>query len=501
MKPLFSKLADLNNKLLGWRTWLVLLLAAFFSAGVYLAFSAVSYRIGFPLDDFWIHQTFARNLASHFEWSFIPGQLSGGSTSPLWSALLAIGFWLKLSPYFWTFFLGGLLLFCLAGLAELAMRALFPEYRGVIPWVGLLVAFEWHLVWASVSGMETLLHALIIFSLLFLLIKQSSKWLLMGILAGVSVWVRPDGVTLLGPVIFTALFSLSTWKIRTRAIFSTIFGFAVFIFPYLLFNLVVAGTALPTTFYAKQAEYAAWQASPILLRVGTALLQVFTGPGLILLPGALIAAVWTIRRKKWGYIAAILWLVGYMGIYLVRLPAYQHGRYLMPVMPVYFFIGLVGFFQVFLDGKAKKQGWWFVKTVWSGVIAMVCAGFWFLGMQSYSEDVRYIESEMVETAKWVAANLPANSLIAAHDVGALGYFGNHKLVDMAGLISPEVIPFLRNETALKDYLDSKRVEYLVTFPDFYPRLTAGLRSIFSTGASYSPSQGGTNMEVFRWLGP
>ncbi len=265
--------------------------------------------------------------------------------------------------------------------------------------------------------------------------------------------------------------------------------------------MVVAGTALPTTFYAKQAEYAAWQASPILLRVGTGLLQVLTGPGLILLPGALVAAVWAVRKKKWGYIAAIIWLVGYIVIYLVRLPAYQHGRYLMPVMPVYLFIGLVGYFQVFLDGKVQKPGWWFVKTVWGGVIALVCAGFWFLGMQSYSEDVRFIESEMVDTAKWVAANLPGNSLIAAHDVGALGYFGNHKLVDMAGLISPEVIPFLRNETALKDYLDSKRVAYLVTFPDFYPRLTSGLQSVFSTGASYSPSQGGTNMEVFRWLSP
>jgi hypothetical protein len=92
-------------------------------------------------------------------------------------------------------------------------------------------------------------------------------------------------------------------------------------------------------------------------------------------------------------------------------------------------------------------------------------------------------------------------LIATHDVGALGYFGDHKLVDMAGLISPEVIPFLRNEVALTDYLDSKGVSYLVTFPDFYPTLTSGLQPVFSTGAPYSPAQGGTNMVVYRWLGP
>jgi hypothetical protein len=484
-----------------WRSWLILFLATLLSFGAFLVYSVISYRIGFPLDDSWIHQTFARNLASHFEWSFIPGQLSGGSTSPLWSALLAIGFWVRLSPYVWTFFLGGLLLFCLAGLAEVAMRTLLPNYRGVIPWVGLVFAFEWHMVWASVSGMETLLHSLIVFILLLLLINGSAHWLLMGALAGISVWVRPDGVTLLGPAIFTILFSLSTWKIRMRAFFSTLFGFSIFFFPYLLFNLVVAGTAFPTTFYAKQAEYAVWQASPIWLRLGTGLLQLFTGPGLILLPGGLVAAAWAIRNKKWGYIAAIVWLVGYIGLYVVRLPAYQHGRYLMPVMPVYFFISLVGFYQVFFNGKAQNHLWWFIKTVWGGVLALVCTGFWFLGMQSYSGDVRYIESEMVDTAKWVASNLPANSIIATHDVGALGYFGNHKLVDMAGLISPEVIPFLRNETALKDYLDSKKVEYLVTFPDFYPHLTSGLQSVFSTRAPYSAALGGTNMQVYHWVGP
>jgi hypothetical protein len=500
MKQLFSTSTD-QNSIMGWRSWLILFFAILLSFGTYLVYSATVYRIGFPLDDSWIHQTFARNLALHFEWSFTPGQLSGGSTSPLWSALLAIGFWVKLSPYVWTFLLGGLLLFCLAGLAEVAMRTFLPNYRRVIPWVGLVFAFEWHMVWASVSGMETLLHSLIIFFVLLLLIKGSSHWLLMGALAGMSVWVRPDGVTLLGPAILTMLISLPTWKIRMRAFFSTLFGFSIFFFPYLLFNLVVAGTAFPTTFYAKQAEYAAWQASPILIRFGTGLMQLFTGPGLILLPGGLVTAVWAVRNKKWGYVAAILWLVGYIGLYVIRLPAYQHGRYLMPVMPVYFFISLVGFYQVFMSGKPQKHLLWFTKTVWGGVLAMVCAGFWFLGMQSYSEDVRYIESEMVDTAKWVAANLPADSIIATHDVGALGYFGKHKLVDLAGLISPEVIPFLRNETALKDYLDSKKVEYLVTFPDFYPRLTSDLRSVFSTRAPYSAALGGTNMQVYRWVTP
>jgi hypothetical protein len=167
-------------------------------------------------------------------------------------------------------------------------------------------------------------------------------------------------------------------------------------------------------------------------------------------------------------------------------------------MPVYFFMGLFGIYIMYVKLNLKKRIWWLVRTAWGSAIILICITFWLLGMQSYSQDVRIIESEMVDTAKWVALHIPANSLIATHDVGALGYFGDHKLVDMAGLISPEVIPFLRNEAALAKYLDSKGVDYLVTFPDFYPLLTSGLQPVFSTGAPYSPAIGGTNMVVYRW---
>ena len=65
---------------------------------------------GFPLDDAWIHQTYARNLAQTGNWTFVEGELSGGSTSPLWGGLLSIGYLIHLGPYFWTFFLEWLIL-------------------------------------------------------------------------------------------------------------------------------------------------------------------------------------------------------------------------------------------------------------------------------------------------------------------------------------------------------------------------------------------------------
>src|SRR3989304_2411743 len=77
--------------------------AAIVGVAAYLAASQATLRLGFPLDDAWIHPTYARNLALRGEWSFVPGQASGGSTAPLWTILLAIGARLGAGPRPWAY--------------------------------------------------------------------------------------------------------------------------------------------------------------------------------------------------------------------------------------------------------------------------------------------------------------------------------------------------------------------------------------------------------------
>src|SRR5512141_1329437 len=125
----------------------ILLAAGVLGAAIYLTFSARIYRIGFPLDDSWIHLTYARNLALNGEWAFQPGQLSAGSTAPLWTLLLAIGFWLHLGPYIWTYALGEIALLSLAILCETTARRLNSNYRPRFPWIGLFFVAEWHFQW------------------------------------------------------------------------------------------------------------------------------------------------------------------------------------------------------------------------------------------------------------------------------------------------------------------------------------------------------------------
>jgi len=142
-----------------------------------------------------------------------------------------------------------------------------------------------------------------------------------------------------------------------------------------------------------------------------------------------------------------------------------------------------------------------IRESWKLLTGIILISFWVLGTYSYAKDVTYIDNEMVTTAHWVAENVPSGTLIAAHDIGAMGYFGRHDLVDLAGLITPQVIPFIRDESKLSSYLDQRGVNYLVVFPDWYPMLTEGLHPIFITNTIYPPNSGGSNMAVYRWPAP
>ncbi|HLA08598.1 MAG TPA: hypothetical protein VJ022_14220, partial [Anaerolineales bacterium] len=411
-----------------------------------------------------------------------------------WTFLLSLGFLLNLAPYLWTFFLGWLILTFLGIHAENMARQLAGSYAPRVPWVGLFFILAWQLTWSAVSGMETLLHGYLAFVLLTSLLKGTHRYLTLGLLAGLSVWVRPDGLTLLGPIIFTVLLSEDSAAVKGRALLRILIGFGALFFPYLLFNLALSGNPMPNTFYAKQAEYhASWLAKPISERILDYLYPMIASPFIVLLPGVLIWMKRTMQERNWGALAGIIWSFGYVGMYFMRLPAYQHGRYIIPVLPILYFWGLLGLIESIHGLKADR-----ISLLWRSLTGVLCLLFGVIGARQNAYDVFWIESQMVATAKWVGQNVPADALLAVHDIGALGYFVPNPVIDLAGLITPEVIPFIRDEKQLADYLNFRSADYLIVFLNDYPNLPAQRNSLFVGGGEPGPIDFENNMHVYLW---
>jgi hypothetical protein len=479
------------------RPWILLLLSMV-AVGFYLLAGSRLAGPGFPLDDAWIHQTYARSLAVYGEWAFIPGQPSAGSTAPLWSLLLSVGHALGVGPYPWTFVLGVLLLWGLAWLGMLLFDRLCPDCNKYKLAAGIFLVFEWHMVWAAASGMETLFQAIIVLLVLLLLLVDQVRWLLIGLLIGLSTWVRPDGITLLGPALLVLAVKGESWRQILRTIVVLASGFGALFLPYLLFNQQLAGSWWPNTFFAKQAEYAVELNTSLLSRMWEQAALPMVGAGVLLLPGFVYVLFVYIRQKDWTVLTGPIWFAGYLAMYALRLPVtYQHGRYLMPAMPVYFLWGLSGF-ALILTKLPTGKVYRITGRVWLVSILVVWGAFYVVGAKAYSTDVAVIKTEMVATARWVAENTPPGALVAAHDIGALGYFSGRPLLDLAGLVSPQVIPFIRDQEQLAAYLDKQQADYLVTFPGWYPLLVRELHPVYQSHGTIAPEIGGENMVVYRW---
>ncbi|MGE5377208.1 MAG: hypothetical protein ACM3XO_19305 [Bacteroidota bacterium] len=474
---------------------LLIAFAALLAVLFYLLVSARTFRIGFPLDDAWIHLTYARNFAEHAEWAFRPGQNSAGSTSPLWTILLSVGFFLDLAPYIWPFLLGWVILTLLGIRGESVTRQLVGTYKPRVPWVGLFFVTVWHLTWSAVSGMETLLHGFIIFYILSMLLVDPRRYLALGFLTGLSVWVRPDGITLLGPLILTALMIETNRRERSNAIARILIGFSALFVPYLFFNLALSGSPWPNTFYAKQAEYqSSWLSLAFLVRLNNYLTPVLASPFIVLLPGVVMWIIGRVRLRDWAALASLIWFFGYITLYFMRLPAYQHGRYIIPAFPILYLWAILGMAEYVTSKKANEM----IGRAWPMLLGVLCILFSVIAAQQNAADVQWVETEMVGTAKWIQENLPPDALLAVHDIGAIGYFDGHRIIDLAGLASPNIVPFIRDQARIAAYLDQQGVDYLVTLPAFYPTLVYQKEVVYPVNGSCQPASDQSTMCVYRW---
>jgi len=529
---------------MSWRTLPLWLALAALVGGAYLLVRAVGYGVtGFPLDDAWIHQTYARNLATTGQWAFVPGQVSAGSTAPLWSLLLSLGYRLGIPYTVWAYGLGVLALGLTGSTVSWLGTMLFPDQRRATYLAGILCIGEWHLVWAAVSGMETVLF--IWLSVMAVALWQRSnikyqmavakteatekesrfaarasnfdmfdlQFLLLGFLGGLLALTRPEGLLLVG------LIGLATGWQRRRAPLRWLlswaamgFGLLLTLAPYLIFHYSTTGLPFPNTLYAKQQEYHDMLALyPVWRRWLTVASVTLVGVQVLLLPGFFLAVGRAITGRssapaRSGILLITAWWFAHLALYALRLPVtYQHGRYQMPVIPFFILIGAAATGQLLRLVGQPSVNRILSRTMIASTI-LVSLAFLGIGARAYATDVTFIQGEMVATARWLMENTPEDSRIAVHDIGAVGYFADRPLLDLAGLITPQVIPFITNESLLIEFIHSETADYVVFFPDWsapYQRMAADprLELVHTTGFQWTLDQGRANMSVYRVRAP
>ncbi|MDQ7029552.1 MAG: hypothetical protein Q9O62_07120 [Ardenticatenia bacterium] len=486
------------------RCALAALLVVLATAGLYLTFAyRLAGELGLPLDDAWIHQTYARNLAELNQWVYTPGTFSAGSTAPLWTILLSLAYALPGSPLGWTYGLGLFFLVATAWMGYRLSRLLFGEQQ--VAWAtAFALLLEWHLAWSGVSGMEIPLYT---FFLLWLLVvyaehvRDDPRPISWGALGGLLMLIRPESVLLTGLVAAHFLAVRRRQAIRPLLLFAG--SWALVVAPYVGFNWMISGALFPNTFYAKQMEYAeVVRRLPLWRRFLQQAWQPFVGAQVLLLPG-LAWLTWQAVRRGWsallrpeGALALPLaWAIAVVSSYALRLPVtYQHGRYMMPLIPLVIVYGLGSTWQL-----VRRLPSFVLRRAWAVSVAALLVIFWARGALAYGEDTAIITCEAVETARWVAQNTPTDALIAAHDIGALGYFASRPLLDLAGLVSPEVIPIIRDEAALADYLAARGADYLVVAPDWYPNLVRrpGVNLIYQRACPLTQRSGYASTAVYQ----
>jgi len=415
---------------------------------------------GLPIDDAWIFQTFARNLARSGEVAFNPGVPATGASSWLWLLLLVPGYWLPLAPLGWTYALNLLAAMAL-GWTMLELGARFIPSQAAQRWAllaAVLTICEWHLVWSLLGGMETLLFTFLSLLLVTFYVDARPAWW-QGLVGGLLIATRIEGILLFG-LVWLWNFRKRRWRERV------ILGLAalVVIAPMLWTNWSVGGMLLPNTWAAKGLTIQQPSAGISFLFEYAMLLLL--GVNVLLIP-AVLFALQAPRAQKRIWALPMTWVLLLLATYVFAFPiVYHHMRYMMPTLPWWVLVGVAGTARLFRTNRAA--GWLQV-----GLTGAFAAGLVLFGANVYAWNVQNVNGQHVAVGRWFNAHTPADTVVAAEDIGAIGYFSQRTVIDIQGLVTPQVVPLLRAQQSLTPFLCSQSVKFLAVYPRVLPRFADG----------------------------
>ena len=445
---------------------LLVALAALIPLALYLVRErAIAGAAGFPLDDSFIHLHFARNLAEGAGFSYNPGRQVAGSTAPLWTLLLA-----------GATVVGGasLIVAKTVGLGA-GIAAGIVTRRAALAWgatpqtalaAGVALVWTGAMAWGALSGMEVTLAALLV-ALALLLHAQGSVAGTAAVCA-LAALARPEAI-ILGPLFLLA----DRPTVRRILIFA---GITVLVIaPSVVFSLLTVGAPLPATAAAKvEGGLLGWLAgvreSPVQTWISrpwsfTRAWIVWLGHTHWVAPVALpaIALVWWRggRRLALPALALVLHPLAMALLAAYRDPSFQEGRYSMHLLPAALVV-----LAVVAPRRVRAQR--IALLAWLALALLLLPG----AADRYAWAVQNINGMQVHLGHWVDQALPKGARLAVNDIGAIAWVSRREIIDLMGLVTPDILPYRRRgEAGVIEYVRETCPDYVIVFPAWFPQLT------------------------------
>ena len=391
-----------------------------------------------------------------------------GSTAPLWTLLLGAGaFVFGASPALAKVI--GLAATIAAGILTRRAALALSAAPLVAFAAGLALVATAGLTWGGLSGMEVSLAAALVAGAL--LAHAHDATFVAVLLASLAVLSRPEAVLFL-PVLLIAR------PLRVRRIVLFVVVPLVVLVPFVAFCLATVGSPLPATVAAKVeggllgrlAGLSEPALTTFVVRPRAFLLEWYrllslTHLALPLALGVALVAVWWRHGRRWGVPALIL-LIHPLAMALIapyRGPGFQEGRYSLHLLPV----------AMVTLAAALPPAWRRISLVAVAVYLALAVPPLVPGAVRYARAVKNINEMQVHLGRWIDRELPRTARVAANDIGAIAYFSRREIIDVMGLVTPDILRYRRDgDAGVARYLLEQCPDHVVIFPDWFPGVAA-----------------------------
>jgi hypothetical protein len=403
-------------------------------------------------DDTFIHLQYARNLAEGQGLVFNRGERVYGCTSPLWVALVADGMSLGLDGLLTAKALGFLAALASVGLFLQLLRRTVetPLVRAAatVAWA----SHAWMARWA-VSGMETALAVMLVLAG-FVAFTAGHRWgarpVWTGTLWSLAALARPEAALLL--MLWGVLLLVETEnRFGLRRLIAGIVPAALIYGGWLLFARLYFGTFWPQTLVAKAAggdspEFHAenlWRQAQLVgatdgLLAATLVASVALGRLVRIAPQPLAQ-----RWLPWAWLALLPALYVARGVPVLS-------RYLLVLLPVLAWLAWRAAEQWWLgprpDAARARRAGLLAVALGALVVAQNLAVYVTTVVPQVRSFTPALEQSLIRWGRWFGRHARPEAAIATPDIGAVGYFSRRRVVDLGGLVTPAMVPYLARES-------------------------------------------------------